>query len=318
MDMQALRLSKSSGFDAGKWEPGYRVHWRFAGERFAVADWCCSGAGSGAPSDEVTRHFEINLHRRGWHVRSFARRRFFIDPLHHSLWPAESGFGLSNNVAQPQAATLLFVGHEVVEEILAGIGGSSAAMFRKLQTQPAHWRSSDLTACHVRLLATDCVDRLAMEEHSLALIRRVVAEATESTDLDERGTATRRVAAVDKARSYILSRYREPLSLSSIAASCGAAPSTLCESFPRVVGMPVWKYVLRLRLQDAAFALAEGAEDLSSLALDLGFSSHSHFAQAFRAHFGATPSQFRRPAGQAAAAQPAPAACAHPCAAASG
>jgi AraC-like DNA-binding protein len=299
--MQALRLSKSSDFDAAKWEPGYRVRWRYADDRFAVGDWCCSGAGSAASSDEVTRHFEINLHRRGWHVRSFARRRFFIDPLHHSVWPADSGFGLSNNVAHPQAATLLFVAHEVVAEVLASVTGSSAAMLRRLQTQPAHWRSSELTALHARMLAADCDDRLAMEEQSLALIRCVVAEATESHGSDHRGTSTRRVAAIDQARSYILSRYREQLSLSSIAASCGAAPSTLCESFPRVVGMPVWRYVQRLRLQDAALALAEGAEDLSSLALDLGFSSHSHFAQAFRAHFGATPSQFRRPVDRASA-----------------
>jgi AraC-like DNA-binding protein len=48
-----------------------------------------------------------------------------------------------------------------------------------------------------------------------------------------------------------------------------------------------------LRLQDAALALAEGVEDLSRLAHDLGFSSHSHFAQAFRAQFGIPPSRFR-------------------------
>ena len=315
--MQALRLSKSSGIDAAKWEPGYRVCWRYAGDRFAVADWSCSGAGSSAPSNEVTRHFEINLHRRGWHVRAFARRRFFIDPLHHSLWPADSGFGLSNNVAQPQAATLLFVTHEVVEEMLASSEGANAATFRRLRAQPAHWRSNEVTACHARLLATDCDDRLAVEEHSLALIRCVVTGAAGSSETDNRCASSRRLAAIDRARSHILSCYREPLSLSSIAAACGAAPSTLCESFPRVVGMPVWKYVQRLRLEEAAFALAEGAADLSSLALDLGFSSHSHFAQAFRAHFGATPSQFRRAAGQAAPAHPAPAAFAHPCAAAS-
>jgi len=35
------------------------------------------------------------------------------------------------------------------------------------------------------------------------------------------------------------------------------------------------------------------ADDLTSLALDLGFSSHSHFTLAFRRAFGCTPSQFR-------------------------
>ncbi|HKQ13845.1 MAG TPA: AraC family transcriptional regulator, partial [Steroidobacteraceae bacterium] len=177
----------------------------------------------------------------------------------------------------------------------------NTATFRRLRTLPAHWRSSELTACHARLLAADCGDRLAVEEHSQALIRRVVAEAAGSREFDKPCASSRQIAAIEKARAFILSCYREPLSLSSIARSCGAAPSTLCESFPQVVGMPVWKYVQRLRLQEAAFALAEGAADLSGLALDLGFSSHSHFAQAFRAHFGVTPSHFRRAAGQASA-----------------
>ena len=302
MDMEAARLSKSSASATAQWEPGYRVRWRYADNRFAVADWSCSGTGSPAPaSEEVTRHFEINLHRRGWHVRSVGGRRFFIDPLHHSLWPADSGFRLSHNTAHPQAATLVFVTHEVVEEILATVGGARAASFRKLRALPAHWHSRDLTACHARLLATDPEDRLAVEELALGLIARVVAQASRSSDAGVTATSPRQVAAIDTARSFILSCYREPLSLASIAASCGMAPATLCENFPRMVGMPVWRYVQRLRLQHAAFALAEGANDLSRLALDLGFSSHSHFAQAFRAHFGAKPSQFRRPVGQVSA-----------------
>ncbi|HEY7638259.1 MAG TPA: AraC family transcriptional regulator [Steroidobacteraceae bacterium] len=297
--MQAARLSKSSGGTpaptTAKWQPGYRVAWRYADDRFAVADWSCDGArGIAPPADEFTRHFEINLHRRGWHIRSLARRRYFIDPLHHSLWPAQSGFRLSNNTAHPQAATLLFVSRELLEEALGTIAGTGIATMRRLRGRPAHWRSSALTVCHARLLATRSEDRLAIEENSLALIRQVVAEAAGSAVAGVRSQSARRVAVVDRARSYILNRYRESLSLSSIAAASGVAPSTLCENFPCIVGVPVWRYVQRLRLQDAALALGEGATDLSRLALDLGFSSHSHFAQAFRAHFGQAPSHFRR------------------------
>jgi len=246
--MQAARLSKSSVdattlYPTVKWEPGYRVAWRYADDRFAVADWRCNGTGSIAPpTDEFTRHFEINLHRRGWHFRSVARRQYCIDPLHHSLWPAESGFRLSNNTARPQAATLLFVTQALVEESLATIAGAGIAALRRLRTSPAHWRSSELTACHARLLATQPEDRLAIEEHSLALLRRVVTEAAGAGETKGRVQSARRAAAVDKARSYILSRYREALSLSSIAAASGVAPSTLCESFPHIVGMPVWRY----------------------------------------------------------------------------
>jgi AraC-like DNA-binding protein len=295
MDMEAARLSKSSAGATAQWEPGYRVAWRYADDRFAVGDWRCNGTRSGAPAlEEFTRHFEINLHRRGWHVRSIARQRYFIDPLHHSLWPADSGFRLSNNTAHPQAATLLFVTQELLEEAIAPLEDAGMASLRRLRTSPAHWRSSELTACHARLLATAPQDRLAVEEQSLALICRVVAEAAGASGTRSRSPSPRRVATIDNARSYILSRYREALSLSSIAAAAGVAPSTLCASFAGVVGMPVWRYVQRLRLQDAALALGEGATDLSRLALDLGFSSHSHFAQAFRAHFGRTPSQFRQ------------------------
>ncbi|MFA6441419.1 MAG: helix-turn-helix domain-containing protein, partial [Sterolibacterium sp.] len=39
--------------------------------------------------------------------------------------------------------------------------------------------------------------------------------------------------------------------------------------------------------------LADGADDLTALAIELGFSSHSHFAETFRREFGRTPSQVR-------------------------
>ena len=271
------------------------MRWRYADDRFAVADWRCDGSGTGAASnEESTRHFEINLHRRGWHVRSLARRRYFIDPLHHCIWPADSGFRLSDNTAHPQGATLLLVTPSLIEESLATLARAGVATLRRLHASPAHWRSSEIIACHARLLATAPGDWLALAEHSLALIRRVVAAAAGLSMGDADGGSSRGTAAIDVARSYILSRYREPLSLASIAAACNVAPSTLCARFPRAAGMPVWRYVQRLRLQDAALALAEGVQDLSALALDLGFSSHSHFAQAFRAQFGASPARFRR------------------------
>jgi AraC-like DNA-binding protein len=56
--------------------------------------------------------------------------------------------------------------------------------------------------------------------------------------------------------------------------------------------MPLYRYQLQLRLA-RALDLLEGDVDLSSLAQDLGFSSHSHFAAAFRQAYGRSPSAFR-------------------------
>ena len=49
---------------------------------------------------------------------------------------------------------------------------------------------------------------------------------------------------------------------------------------------------MELRLGRALVELPN-ATDLTTLAFDLGFSSHSHFAAAFRRAFGCTPSHFR-------------------------
>ena len=52
----------------------------------------------------------------------------------------------------------------------------------------------------------------------------------------------------------------------------------------------------RLRLRASLEHLADGADDLTTLALDLGFSSHSHFTAAFRQTYGRTPAEFQRSA----------------------
>ena len=67
----------------------------------------------------------------------------------------------------------------------------------------------------------------------------------------------------------------------------------LTQLFHAVEGVPLHAYLTGLRL---ARALAElpHTDDLTELALELGFSSHSHFSARFRRAFGLTPSEFRR------------------------
>ena len=57
--------------------------------------------------------------------------------------------------------------------------------------------------------------------------------------------------------------------------------------------LPLYRYQLRLRLARALDLLAQ-YDDLTTLSLDLGFSSHSHFAAAFRQVYGRSPSEFKQ------------------------
>jgi AraC-like DNA-binding protein len=51
--------------------------------------------------------------------------------------------------------------------------------------------------------------------------------------------------------------------------------------------------VAEARLSIARARLAHGEEKLASLAVDLGFASHQHFADWFKKHTGESPSEYR-------------------------
>lgn len=109
--------------------------------------------------------------------------------------------------------------------------------------------------------------------------------------------ASSRVAAEDSrcardAKSILHEASGERLTLGAIAARLGVTPIYLTQAFKRSEGLPLYRYQTRLRLSRALVALPE-QDDITELALDLGFSSHSHFTATFRAALGVTPSDYR-------------------------
>ena len=97
---------------------------------------------------------------------------------------------------------------------------------------------------------------------------------------------------IQKAKQVLHEHGCQPLSLTAIADRVGVSPVYLTQAFAKSEGMPLYRYHTRLRLSRALFELLR-YENLIELALDLGFSSHSHFTYAFRTAFGMTPSAYR-------------------------
>jgi AraC family transcriptional regulator len=96
-----------------------------------------------------------------------------------------------------------------------------------------------------------------------------------------------------KALWYIESHLAEALSLDQVAAIAGVSPFHLVRAFAAATGLPVMRYVRVRRLTEAARALANGAPDILSVALDADYGSHEAFTRAFREHFGVTPEAVR-------------------------
>jgi AraC family transcriptional regulator len=96
-----------------------------------------------------------------------------------------------------------------------------------------------------------------------------------------------------KALWYIESHLAEPLTLDDVAGVAGVSRFHLVRAFAAATGFSVMRYARARRLSKAAQALAAGAPDILSLALDADYSSHEAFTRAFRDHFGVTPEAVR-------------------------
>ena len=97
----------------------------------------------------------------------------------------------------------------------------------------------------------------------------------------------------DKALWVIERNSAHPLTLDDIAAACGVSRSHLAHAFGTATGQSVMQYLRARRLSDAARALADGAPDILSVALDAGYGSHEAFTRAFRDRFQQTPESVR-------------------------
>ena len=99
--------------------------------------------------------------------------------------------------------------------------------------------------------------------------------------------------AIGKALWFIEAHFGEPLSLDDVSRVSGLSRWHLSRSFAYRTGLSLSAYLRGRRLTEAAKALANGAPDILSVALDAGYGSHEAFTRAFRDQFAATPEQVR-------------------------
>jgi AraC family transcriptional regulator len=102
---------------------------------------------------------------------------------------------------------------------------------------------------------------------------------------------------VEHAEQFIRANGLEEITIAAIASAVERHPIHLCREFRRYFGMSVAAYVRQIRIQEAARLLAASELGLSEIALECGFSSHSHLCCEFKRQLGLTPSQYRNSAG---------------------
>jgi len=163
-------------------------------------------------------------------------------------------------------------------------------MASEFRTTPA----TDLA--HRRLLA-ECrrgADPEAVAQMAAALVDDLFDSCMRAPrPIHRRGTtaATRRI--VDIARELATSGS-SAAALQSVASAASVSPHHLTRTFKENTGMTMGRYRNRVRVRLALEWIAEGDDDFTRIAHDLGFSDHAHFSRTVMAEVGLQPRTLRR------------------------
>lgn len=86
----------------------------------------------------------------------------------------------------------------------------------------------------------------------------------------------------------------EPWTLSSLADEVHLSRSQLARSFDAVTDMSPMAYLRRMRVERMARLLASTDLSVAETARSVGWTNQFHASQTFHAHYGVSPSEYRR------------------------
>lgn len=202
---------------------------------------------------------------------------------------AHDGYRVSHPVSGGDASLDLVVSEPVLEELaprsLLHENGAVAFRQQRLRIDP---RAQALAALLRHSLQTSIAETLEAESLALTLTRRALAPRTTHAP----GASAGRQKLVNRAKVVLASDLARRWTLAEIATEVGHSPVYLTQVFQQVEGVPLYRYQMQLRLARSLDLLSQ-YDDLTSLSLDLGFYSHSHFSTAFKHAYGRSPSAFR-------------------------
>ena len=100
------------------------------------------------------------------------------------------------------------------------------------------------------------------------------------------------------AKELVNRDFRNPLKLLDLARAVGLPHPKLNFYFRELYGTTVFGYLREMRLNKAKSLLDEGRMNVTEVAYEVGYSSLSHFAKAFKDHFGIGPGSYLREVSQ--------------------
>jgi AraC-like DNA-binding protein len=153
---------------------------------------------------------------------------------------------------------------------------------------PLTYRHRELLDSLLRPPVLASAQRLWYEVKALEFATEFFFVASEGEPLC---TRAQRLAAerVARTKAILLEHLAEPPSLEELGKRVGCSHFYLSRTFTRETGLTISQWLRRARLERAAELLRTGRCNVTEAAFDVGYSSLSHFSEAFREMYGCCP-----------------------------
>ncbi|HET6555280.1 MAG TPA: AraC family transcriptional regulator [Dyella sp.] len=259
-------------------------------ETMVLRDVHCDGQCRHRSAEECASATQLVFPYRGVYLRYVGSDQSVADANHVLFFNAHEGYQVSHPLDGGDACLSLSLNESLLAELAPRplLQGQDKLAFG-VQSQRIDARAQALVALLRHHLAQGSIEALEAEALVLTMVGRSLGPRTSRSPASTH--ARRRLA--DRVKVLLASDLSRRWTLAEIGQEIGSSPVYLTQVFRQVEGMPLYRYQLQLRLA-RALDLMPDCDDLSALAAELGFSSHSHFTSAFRRAYGRSPADFRR------------------------
>jgi AraC-like DNA-binding protein len=258
----------------------------------AVWDVVCPGTCKHKSSEECVVTTHLVFPYRGIFVRHVGRAETVAESNQIVFFNEKEPYRVSHPVEGGDACLSTSIDEATLLELAPAehLRSKDGVTFRPSRLRIDGGAQAGLARLRYRL-ARGAIETLEAESLTLTLIQR----ALRARSSHAAGGSIGHQKLADRAKLVLSSDLGRRWTLAEIASKVGVSPVYLTQVFKQVEGLPLYRYQLQLRLT-RALDLLGSHRDLTDLALKLGFSSYSHFADAFKQAYGQTPLGFQRSA----------------------
>ncbi len=265
----------------------------FSSDTACIADVRCRGECRHRSGEEHTTDAQLIFPYCGTFIRHLGSAVSVADANQVLFFSADEVHQVSHPVIGGDFCLVMTLPEMVLQE-LAGTHFYDATTRRfRIRERNLDPSAQALRSVLLKRLATNTSTTLEAESMSLALATLAFAPLPTAR---HRPTRSKR-HLIDRVKLLLAESVSKKISLAEIGSGVVASPVYLTQIFSELEGVPLYRYHLRLRLAQALLRLPE-QKDLSALAHDLGFSSHSQFTTLFGQTFGLAPKAFMQQSGR--------------------